>query len=120
MKKKLVSILLVAAMVISLVACGDNNGSSSGKKNDGPFIINVCIASEPETIDPGLISSVDGSTYTQHQFEGLMKYAPTSDYADESKQMFNSDITFGQAKSVDISDDGRVYTITLRDDIYWS
>ena len=76
MKKKLVSILLVAAMVISLVACGDNNGSSSGKKNDGPFIINVCIASEPETIDPGLISSVDGSTYTQHQFEGLSITSP--------------------------------------------
>lgn len=128
MKKKLVSILLVAAMVLALVACGGNtntgnNGGNNGGdkgKDKGPFILNACIASEPETIDPGLISSVDGSTYTQHQFEGLMKYVPTSEYSDESKQMYNSDVDFGQAKDVKISDDEMVYTFTLRDDIYWS
>lgn len=118
MKKKLVSILLVAVMVLSLVACGGNGGT--GSKSGEPFILKLCIASEPETIDPSLISSVDGSTYTQHQFEGLMKYVPTSEFADESKQMYNSEIAFGQAKDVQISDDQCEYVFTLRDDIFWS
>ncbi|MBR4795669.1 MAG: hypothetical protein IK050_04450, partial [Lachnospiraceae bacterium] len=118
MKKKLVSILLVAVMVLSLVACGGNGGT--GSKSGEPFILKLCIASEPETIDPSLISSVDGSTYTQHQFEGLMKYVPTSEFADESKQMYNSETAFGQAKDVKISDDQCEYVFTLRDDIFWS
>lgn len=134
MKKKLVSLLLVVVMVLSLVACGkdadtssnsgktNNNGGNTGKTTDdnGKFVLNVCIASEPETIDPSLISSVDASTYTQHQFEGLMKYAPTTEYADESGQMFGSEVICGQAKSYDVSEDMCEYVFHLRDDIYWS
>ena len=30
---------------------------------DDTFIVSACIASEPETIDPTMISSVDGNTY---------------------------------------------------------
>ena len=63
--KKLVALLLVLCLAFSSVAIS---------AADEPFVINACIASEPETIDPSLISSVDGSTYTQHQFENLMKY----------------------------------------------
>ncbi len=126
MKKKLVSLLLAATMVLSLVACSgsndggntDNGGSTSG--NGDKFVLNACIASEPETIDPSLISSVDASTYTMHQFEGLMKYASTGEAADESGQVFNSEVVCGQAKEYTVSDDQLVYTFTLRDDIYWS
>ena len=39
-----------------------------------PFELNVCVASEPETIDPGLANSVDAAMMTNHQFENLMKY----------------------------------------------
>ena len=63
--KKLVALLLVLCLAFSSVAIA---------AADEPFVVNACIASEPETIDPSLISSVDGSTYTQHQFENLMKY----------------------------------------------
>ena len=63
--KKLVALLLVLCLAFSSVAVA---------AADEPFEIHACIASEPETIDPSLISSVDGSTYTQHQFENLMKY----------------------------------------------
>ncbi|MBR6007360.1 MAG: hypothetical protein IK064_06995, partial [Clostridia bacterium] len=62
--KKILALLLTLCMAFALVACGseDNGGSDTGK-SDEPLVINACIASEPETIDPGLISSVDGSTY---------------------------------------------------------
>ena len=81
--KKTIALLLALCMVFALAACG--SPSSAPAANDTPadadasspadasadtaaepFVINACIASEPETIDPGLISSVDGSTYTQH------------------------------------------------------
>ncbi len=88
--------------------------------NDEGFVVNTCVASEPETIDPALISSVDASMYTQHQFEGLMKYSKTDEAMDESGQVYGSEVVPGQAASYEISDDQLVYTFTLRDDIFWS
>jgi oligopeptide transport system substrate-binding protein len=82
--------------------------------------VNACIASEPETIDPGLISSVDGSTYTQHQFENLMKYQMVDDLAADDSNMHNTEVVCGQAASYEVSDDLCVYTFKLRDDIFWS
>jgi len=85
------------------------------------FVVNACIASEPETIDPSVISSVDGSTYTQHQFENLMKYAQTGAVMDDgSDNIMATEVVEGQAESYTVSDDGLVYTFKLRDDIYWS
>lgn len=85
------------------------------------FVIDACIASEPETIDPSLISSVDGSTYVQHMFEGLMKYQMIDELAnDGDTSMYNTEIVPGQAASYTVSDDQLVYTFTLRDDIFWS
>ena len=53
--KKVLALVLALCMVFSLCAI-----SASA---DDEFVINACIASEPETIDPAIISSVDGSTY---------------------------------------------------------
>ncbi|MBO4584911.1 MAG: peptide ABC transporter substrate-binding protein [Clostridia bacterium] len=116
--KKILALLLALCMTLALVACGGEGGGEA--QDDEPFVINACIASEPETIDPGLISSVDGSTYTQHQFENLMKYQMVNDLAGEDANMHNTEVVPGQAKSYTVSDDLCVYTFTLRDDIYWS
>lgn len=43
-----------------------------GGKTDN---IAVCIASEPDTIDPALNSAVDGATLIAHLFQGLAKWA---------------------------------------------
>lgn len=75
----------------------------------------ACIASEPETIDPSLISSVDGSTYTQHQFEALMKYVSTGEPFGDDQSVLNTAVDFGMAESCVVSEDGLVYTFTLRD-----
>lgn len=84
----------------------------------GKADITACIASEPETIDPGLISSVDGSTYTNHQFENLMKYATTGEQYQDDPSMLNTKIVNGIAESYTsvANADGTVtYTFTLRD-----
>ena len=84
--------------------------------------IRACIASEPETLDPNLESSVDGATYAMHLFEGLMKYEQTEDNAasDDTDNVKLLTPTYGQAESYEVSDDGLVYTFKLRDDIFWS
>ena len=90
------------------------------EKTVPPFTLNVCIATEPETLDVSTVSSVDGATYVQHMFENLMKYQQISSHPSDDPNMYMTEIVPGQAASYTISDDGLVYTFTLRDDIYWS
>ena len=113
--KKVLAMLLVLVMAVALVAC-----KTPDKPKESDLVINACIASEPETIDPSLVSSVDGSTYTQHQFENLMKYQLIASNAGDDPNMKATEVVLGQAKSYTVSDDKKVYTFTLRDDIYWS
>ena len=87
---------------------------------DEPFEIDLCIASEPWTLDPGMVDGVDGVIYVQHQFEGLMKYQLTDAPVASDANMLGTEVVPGQATSYTISEDLCVYTFTLRDDIYWS
>lgn len=130
--KKLIALLLVLCMVFALAACGKKEEPAAPAApaapaekeeepaDDGPFVINACIASEPETIDPTMISSVDGNTYVNHLFENLLRYATTDTKAGDDPKMMTAELELGQAKEYTISDDGLVYTFTLRDDIFWS
>ena len=114
--KKFLTLILCLAMVFAFTACG-GGGSSDGGED---FVVTACIASEPETIDPSLISSVDGSTYVNHMFENLMKYVPTDEKADESGNMMMTKVDKGQAADYQVSDDGLVYTFKIRSDAKWS
>ena len=114
--KKFLTLILCAAMVFAFTACGGGGGSS----DSSDFVVTACIASEPETIDPSLISSVDGSTYVNHMFENLMKYVPTDEKADDSGNVMMTKVDLGQAESYEVSDDGLVYTFKIRSDAKWS
>ena len=114
MKKKIIALVLCVVTVFAFTACG-----GSGSSDDG-FHATACIASEPETIDPGLVSSVDGSTYVQHMFENLMKYAPTDEAADGSGNVMMTEVVPGMAESYEVSEDGLVYTFKIKDDVVWS
>ena len=125
--RKLIALLLALAMVFSMAACTSSEPApaepAEGGEEQGaaePFVVDACIASEPETIDVSLISSVDGSTYVQHMFENLMKYAQTSEHPADDTNMYMTEVVPGQAASYTVSDDGLVYTFALRDDIFWS
>ena len=132
--KKLIALLLVLCMVFALTACsgGDNKGSATPTNapvsqapateapSAEPFVVRACIASEPETLDPTMISSVDGNTYVNHMFEGLLRYGSTGKAAGSDPKMMSADLELGQAKSYEVSGDGLTYTFHLRDDIFWS
>lgn len=132
--KKLIALLLALCMVFALCACGDTAEEPAVEETkdvaeetaeetateEGQFVVSACIASEPETIDPSLISSVDGNTYVNHLFEGLLKYASNGEVALDDEKMMSATLTYGQAESYEVSDDGLTWTFHLRDDIYWS
>lgn len=110
--KKIVSLILALSLVLAMVGAFAEEGSA--------FELNVCVASEPETIDPNLANSVDAAMMTNHQFENLMKYALTEDHLTEDETVYNTEVVPGQAASYEVSEDQTVYTFTLRDDIFWS
>ncbi|MCR4692112.1 MAG: peptide ABC transporter substrate-binding protein [Lachnospiraceae bacterium] len=147
MKKKLLAILLSAAMVASLTACGDSAQSGdapeelaedieaaaqedeaaaadaeSGEgeaKEDGAASaadgLNVCIASEPDTLDPALNSAVDGATMLVHLFSGLAKWEKDGD----SFKIVPDAAT--ELPEGTVNEDGTVtYTYTLKDGLKWS
>ena len=138
-KRKLLSLLLAGAMVVGLLAgCGggtqnEPSGSESpapgaesptGGEATGDFVININIASEPQTIDPALNTAVDGAVMLQHMFEGLMRWNDSGvETPGSDGQLNNAEIGPGQAESYEsvINDDGTAtYTFHLRDGITWS
>lgn len=140
-KAKILSLILAAAMLFTLLAaCGGGTGTGEGTpapvdtapvdttapvetqpSAGGAFDLRVCLASEPQTIDPALNSSVDGAIMTQHAFEGLMKWANTG--SQSYGKLYAAEVVPGQAASYEKTDNGDgtvTYTFTLRDGIKWS
>ena len=84
------------------------NGSGSG--------ISVCLASEPDSIDPALNSTVDGATLIGHLFSGLAKWSQ-----DENGNLTVAPDCAEALPEGVLQADGRVvYTYTLRENLKWS
>ena len=95
-----------AASVLS--GCG---GGSS--QNDGG--VSVCIASEPENIDPCFNTTVDGATYILHLFAGLAKWEK------QGEKFITVPECATELPEPTKNDDGSVtYTYTLKDGLKWS
>ncbi|MCR5268905.1 MAG: peptide ABC transporter substrate-binding protein, partial [Lachnospiraceae bacterium] len=98
MKKKVLSLVLAAAMVLSLAACG-GTATAEAPAADGAAdaateaatdesapaaeatvtnadtnILRINLASEPDYLDPALNSSVDGGCLACNSFAGLYTY----------------------------------------------
>ncbi|NCB74863.1 MAG: peptide ABC transporter substrate-binding protein [Clostridia bacterium] len=117
--KKLLALVLSVLMLVGVMAaCGTKTEEESAAPSEAastPFDLSVCLASEPQTIDPALNSAVDGAIMIQHFFEGLMKWVDDGNG--------NAQLALGQAESMDkvVNDDGTVtYTFKIRPDAKWS
>ena len=76
----------------------------------------ICLASEPDTLDPALNSAVDGATMLVHLFAGLAKWQQNADGTLSVVADCATALPEGKVNS-----DGTVtYTYTLKDGLKWS
>lgn len=106
--RKVLALLLSLAMVLSLAACG---GKSRSKD-----VLPVCLASEPDTLDPALNSSVDGATMVAHLFAGLAKWSQD----EKGNVVVVADLAEELVKGVTNEDGTVTYTYTLKEGLKWS
>ena len=106
--KKIIALVLALGMVFSLAACVGDKGEAKA--------LSVCLASEPDTIDPALNSAVDGATLIIHAFSGLAGYRQNDKgelelYADCAKELVEPTV----------GEDGKcTYVYELKDGLKWS
>jgi len=109
--KKFLLLTVLAVFSLVLAACGfggeksDNSSSSDGSKDSGSKAkeINLAIASEPPSLNPGLAEDTTSSAILINVFEGLT----VSDAGGKP--------TPGMAEEWEISPDKKTYTFHLRD-----
>ncbi|MBR5446962.1 MAG: peptide ABC transporter substrate-binding protein, partial [Clostridia bacterium] len=125
--KKFLALLLACVMLVSFAACTKTpatdatDDTADAAQNDDvasadPTSMAVCLASEPDTIDPALNSAVDGATMVSHLFSGLAKWAQD----DNGNLVIVADAAEELTEGV-VNEDGTVtYTYTIKDGVNWS
>ena len=108
--KRVLAILLSIAVLAGVVS------GCSGRPRDDKNTLNVCFGSEPNTLDPGLNSSLDGANFLVHLFSGLAKWEIQSDGSycivpDDAEEL---------VEGVENEDGTVTYVYTLRDGLKWS
>lgn len=130
MKKKVISLMLAACMVMGMTACGSSastadtqpaadaatsetqaattDAAAATTESTGDKELAVQIGPDPETIDPALNSAVDGGNMLLHAYECLLIVGE------------DGNLQPGQAESYEVSEDGLTWTFHLRDGLKWS
>ena len=121
--KNVAAVAMAGCMAASLAACGGSASSAAstetstaasteaatGEESTGTASgFTVQLGSNPETLDPALNNAIDGANTLITVFEPLL-------LIDE-----NNEVIPGQAESYTVSDDGLVWTFTMRDGLKWS
>lgn len=120
--KKVVALMLAAAMAFSLTACGSGDTKKkegdSKTENDGAELtkddeqyVNTYIGAEPTTLDPSVRSDTYSSELLINCMEGLIRM----EQRDGEYQAMP-----GDAESWETSEDGTVWTFHLGEDRKWS
>lgn len=124
--KKTLAMLLAVVMIVGIMAgcAADEPAESpedSAEANGDTMDLSVCLASEPQTIDPALNTAVDGAVMLNHFYEGLLKWKDNGEEINE--EVNGAELVPGQAESWEKveNEDGTVtYTFKLREDAKWS
>jgi oligopeptide transport system substrate-binding protein len=108
--KKVFANLFALLLLIStvLAGCSSNGTSGDGAAKNIKQEITLNSMSEPPSLDPALASDTTSGWVIDHLFEGL--------YTKNQK----GEPVLGAASDVKVSDDGKTYTFTIRDNAKWS
>lgn len=112
MEKGLLSFAMLVAIATILAGCyggsGEEEKDTAGNGDEVKQEIVVNAMTEPPDIDPALATDTTSGWVLDHIFEGLY----TRDKEGKPE--------LGVAEDVAVSDDGKTYTFTLREDAKWS
>ncbi|WP_165861433.1 peptide ABC transporter substrate-binding protein [Paenibacillus paeoniae] len=110
-------LVLVIAFSMLLAACSsDNNkptpsnngGTNNGGETKAPQEFRFTIGSEPPSLDPALMTDAQSGIVASGLYEGLTRLNTKGEPENAI------------AKEIKASEDGKTYTITLREDAKWS
>lgn len=102
-RKKLLSLLLCTAELLSLASCG-----SGGDRGDGlNHMYDAALCGNPGSLDPQYASDESSANVIRNLYSGLLERDK------------DGSIICRNAESYTVSPDGTVYTFTLREDNYW-
>ncbi len=108
--KKLVVLLLSVLMLVSLAACGGKTDTGTTPTDTGsttgPKTFTFAVGDSPSYMDPAVASDSIGSYVINQMFFPLFYLGPDG-------------LTNGACEDYTVSEDGLVYTLTLREN-YWS
>lgn len=108
--KRFLALALALVMVLAIFSgCKKAEDKDSTPVGRSSTDISGYFASSPETIDPTMNSSMDGSTYLVHLFQGLYRFKWDA-----------TGVEPGDAESATVSDDGLTWTFKLRAGLKWS
>lgn len=113
MKRRLLAVMLTAAMAISMLAgCSTPGGSSSddkdsGSDSSGKKRITYTLREDVPSMDPQNSNSISSSSANIHVLACLTRN-------------LEGEVKGDAAESWDVSEDGLVYTFHLRDGLKWS
>lgn len=131
-KTKLLALGLSVAMTASLLAgCGGTETAPTGTtapENSGApaaegVSMSVCVASEPETMDPALNRTVDGGIMAHHLFENLYKWVDSAEGNNPdggATAVLDLGMAAEEPEVVENADGTYTWTFKLREDAKWS
>ena len=102
---------------------GDVKSEGTKNKDDSEFIagsnadvFTTALAADPETFDTAKMSGAPEGRLAFNLFEGLLMPGPTTEGLKSEAEL----VVPGVAEKFELSEDGKVYTFTLRKDAMWS
>jgi len=115
--KRIIAAILILASLASLVAC-------NGKESEGEVLpkeakgseLEVCLSSEPSTLDPGLNSTVFESSLMSHLFSGLARW----DMGSDGQLRIVADSCEELSEGVKNDDGSVTYTYKIREGLEWT
>ena len=107
MSQTLIRVGAFALIAFALIAC--SKGESNIESGNRLGIAHIGNGTEPQGLDPHVITGVPESNIIDALFEGLVY-----------KDAHTLEVQPGMAESWQVSDDGLVYTFIIREDAKWS
>lgn len=109
MKKKLLLGLLFSSTLLLTACYGGDKKDSTSEQGAGEKVYNLIVPQELPTADPALSTDVISSAAINNTFEGFYRLNPEHELEPA-----------GATEMAEVSEDGLVYKLKLREDAKWS